>query len=227
MGTSKGYIAPTTIHWSQAKRAVSGFINNGDESSCMAAASKFAGAMHHDIKASASFANAAGNVLSFARAVSHGGVNNALQHYNREDLIGKNSEEIFNELINEFTNQGNSVEDYLSAEAISSALRELNILEVEQLRDIEPEMLLKEMLIEYIKFSFAFRYEEKIRMKRSPAETEKLISKMNKYISNELHSKLQLDDLKGVDFNHMESSNIVLNALEDAFSVFEMFYGEE
>ena len=30
MGTSKGYIAPTTPHWSQAKRAVTSYINNGD-----------------------------------------------------------------------------------------------------------------------------------------------------------------------------------------------------
>lgn len=26
MGTSKGYIAPTTPHWSQAKRAVTSYI---------------------------------------------------------------------------------------------------------------------------------------------------------------------------------------------------------
>ena len=30
MGTSKGYIAPTTSHWSTAKRAVTAFINNRD-----------------------------------------------------------------------------------------------------------------------------------------------------------------------------------------------------
>ena len=30
MGTSKGYIAPTTLHWSKAKRAVTSFINNRD-----------------------------------------------------------------------------------------------------------------------------------------------------------------------------------------------------
>lgn len=31
MGTSKGYIPPTTVHWTQAKRAVSGYIKNVDE----------------------------------------------------------------------------------------------------------------------------------------------------------------------------------------------------
>ena len=227
MGTSKGYITPTTVHWTQAKRAVSGYVKNGDEGSRATVVSKFAGAMRHDIATSSAFSNAAGTVLSFARAVSRGEINNALRDFNRSDLIGKSSEEVFYELINEFTRNGNTTEDYLSAEAISSALRELNITDMQQLKDITPDILLKEMLIEYIKFSFAFRYEEKILMKKSPAETKKLIYEMNKYISDELHNKLKMDDLKNVEFNQMQSSNVVENALKDAYRVFELFYGEE
>ena len=66
------------------------------------------------------------------------------------------------------------------------------------MKEFTPDVLLKEMLIEYIKFSFAFRYEEKILMKKAPAETKELIQKMNKYISDELHNKLCLDDLKKI-----------------------------
>lgn len=227
MGTSKGYIPPTTVHWTQAKRAVSGYIKNGDAGARANAASKFAGAMRHDMTTSSAFSSAAGNILSFARAVSQGGINNALRDFNRSDLIGKSSEVIFNELINEFTRNGNTTEDYLSAEAISSALKELNIVDMEQLKEFTPDVLLKEMLIEYIKFSFAFRYEEKILKKKNPAETKVLIQKMNEYISDELHNKLSLDELKNVDFSHMHSSNIVTKALEDAYQVFEMFYGED
>ena len=40
MGTSKGYIAPTTPHWSQAKRAVTSYINNGDSGARAYAANK-------------------------------------------------------------------------------------------------------------------------------------------------------------------------------------------
>ena len=227
MGTSKGYIPPTTVHWTQAKRAVSGYIKNSDAGAKENAASKFAGAMRHDMTTSREFSSAVGNILSFAKAVSQGGINNALRDFNRSDLIGKTAEEIFNELINEFTHNGSTTEDYLSAEAISSALKELNIVDMEQLKEFTPDILLKEMLIEYIKFSFAFRYEEKILMKKTPAETKELIQKMNKYISDELHSKLSLEDLKNVDFNHMHSSNIVAKALEDAYQVFETFYGED
>ena len=76
---------------------------------------------------------------------------------------------------------------------------------MEQLKDIPCEKILTEILIEYIKFSFAFRYEEKIRMKKSPSETEKLLKEMNKYISNELHEKLGIKDLKSVDFTNFKA----------------------
>ena len=82
------------------------------------------------------------------------------------------------------------------------------------------------MLIEYTKFSFAFRYEEKIRMKRSPAETKKLLQEMDKHISNELHNKLDLSELKTVDFNNLNTSDVVEKYLIEAYEVFEMFYEE-
>lgn len=226
MGTSKGYIAPTKVHWSQAKRAVTDYIRNEDSESCAKAASRYAAAMHHDIKSSANFLKAVGSLLSFANAISNSSINEALRNFNRSDLIGKSSNEIYNELIEGFTNYGSTIEDYLSSEAIRSALKILDITDLEQLKDIDGVDLLKEILIEYIKFSFAFRYEEKIRMKRTPAETEKLLIGMNKYISNQLHNKLNLKDINIIDFSNMKASNIVETALEDAYEVFEMFYEE-
>lgn len=46
MGTSKGYIAPSTPHWAQAKRGVSMYINNPSGAVKSAAASKYAKAMN-------------------------------------------------------------------------------------------------------------------------------------------------------------------------------------
>lgn len=226
MGTSKGYIPPKTIHWTQAKRAVTSYVNQGDSYSKINAASKFVGAMKHDIALSSSFIKASANVLSFTNALFNGDLNQTLHNWGREDLIGKDSEEVFNELLQGFTNYGSTTEDYLSAEAISSALRELNITDIEQLKNISCEQLLKEMLIEYIKFSFAFRYEEKIRIKKSPSETEKLLKEMNKYISNELHEKLKIEDLNSVDFTNLKAEKLVENTLIDAYEVFELFYEE-
>ena len=202
------------------------FVKKPNMESRAKAASKFASAMHHDLASSEQFTKAAGSILSFAQAVSHAGINNALHEFNRNDLIGKSSDEIYNELVQEFTNYGNTTEDYLSAEAIRAALKELNITDLEDLKVVAPDVLLKEMLIEYIKFSFAFRYEEKIRMKRNPEETDRLLEEMGKYISNELHNNLKLEDIKTIDFERMQASEIVKRSLEDAYQVFELFYGE-
>ena len=226
MGTSKGYIAPKTIHWSQTKRAVTSYINHGDSESKMKAASRFATAMKHDMESTNNFTKASAKVLLFANAVTNSGLNQALFDLGRKDLIGKDSETILNELLQDFTNCGSTTEDYLSAEAIASALKELQITDMEELKDVSCEQLLKEMIIEYVKLSFAFRYEEKIRMKKSPAETKKLLSEMNKYISNELHEKLSFDDLKVVDFSNLRATELVKDALKDAYQVFELFYEE-
>ena len=224
MGTSKGYIPPKTIQWSQTKRAVTAYVNHGDNDSREIAASRFGEAMKHDIESSQNFVKASVNILAFSNAVSRGGLNQALRDFGREDLIGKDSETIFNELIQGFTNYGSTTEDYISAEAISSALKELQIADIEQLKEVSSEQLLKEILIEYIKFSFAFRYEEKIRIKKSPAETEKLLTEMYKYISNKLHEKLNVEDLQSIDFRNLKAEELVKNSLFDAYQVFEMFY---
>ena len=63
-------------------------------------------------------------------------------------------------------------------------------------------------------------------MKRSPAETKKLLQEMDKHISNELHNKLDLSELKTVDFNNLNTSDVVEKYLIEAYEVFEMFYEE-
>ena len=45
MGTSKGYIPPTRIQWTNAKRAVTKMLNDRDASSTAKATSRFATAM--------------------------------------------------------------------------------------------------------------------------------------------------------------------------------------
>ena len=66
----------------------------------------------------------------------------------------------------------------------------------------------------------------KIRMKKSPAETDKLLKEMNGYISNKLRGNLDIKELKKVDFAQLKTSKIVENALKDAYEVFELFYEE-
>ena len=212
MGTSKGYIAPTTSHWSTAKRAVTAFINNRDFDSKAKAASKYATAMKTDMSTGGSFQSAAARTLGFAH---------------REDLIGKPSEVVWTELLHEFTNSGASVEDNMAADALSQAMDNLEIEDIADIGNVSVDILLKEMLKEYIKENFDFRYEEKISKGKTPAQTSAILNDMHEYIENSIDGDLNLDNLKSVDFSNMGTSQIVEDALRDALSVFEKYYGEE
>lgn len=227
MGTSKGYIAPTTPHWSTAKRAVTAFINNRDFDSKAKAASKYATAMKTDMSTGGSFQSAAAGVLGFAQKVASGGIDNALREYNREDLIGKSSEVVWTELLHEFTNYGASVEDNMAADALSQAMDNLEIEDIADIGNVSVDILLKEMLKEYIKENFDFRYEEKISKGKTPAQTSAILNDMHEYIENSIDGDLNLDNLKSVDFSNMGTSQIVEDALRDALSVFEKYYGED
>lgn len=50
---------------------------------------------------------------------------------------------------------------------------------------------------------------------------------MNEYISNELHTKLVIDDIMRDDFTRMDSLDVVKKCLESAYRVFMIFYGDE
>lgn len=227
MGTSKGYIPPTTQHWSNAKRAVTSFENNRDYSSKANAASKFATAMKNDLPYKSSFQFAATNVLGFAQKIASIGIQEALRAYDREDLIGKSPEVVWLELINDFTNAGATTEDNLAADALSQALDNLNIDDFSQMGNISTELLLKEMLKEYIKSYFDFCYEEKISKGRGPARVSEIINDMHEYIESSIDGYLDLSKLYEVDFSNLSASKIVSDSLRDALSVLEQYYGEE
>ena len=216
MGTSKGYIAPTTSHWSTAKRAVTAFINNRDFDSKAKAASKYATAMKTDMSTGGSFQSAAARTLGIEKSEN-----------NREYLIGKPAEVVLTELLHEFTNSGASVEDNMAADALSQAMDNLKIEDIADIGNVSVDILLKEMLKEYIKENFDFRYEEKISKGKTPAQTSAILNDMHEYIENSIDGDLNLDNLKSVDFSNMGTSQIVEDALRDALSVLEKYYGEE
>ena len=117
MGTSKGYIAPTRIEWSNSKKAVTQMLHNRNIDSFTKVASKFATAMKTDTNNKSIFSKAASGILGFSKNISDYGLNYALNQINRSDLIGKSSSEIWNELFNEYTNNSSTAEEALAADA--------------------------------------------------------------------------------------------------------------
>ena len=203
MGTSKGYIAPTRIEWSNSKRAVTQMLHDGSADSVTKAASKFATAMKTDTVDGSVFSKAVTGILGFSRNISDHGLNYALNQINRSDLIGKSSPEIWNELFNDYTNNSATVEDALAADALSRSLSN------------------------FISINFDFRYAEKIAKGRSPSEAHQIMKEMQDYIRSVTYEKLNLDDIGTVDFTKLSSSQYIDKALKEAYSTFEDLYAED
>lgn len=227
MGTSKGYIPPTRIQWTNAKRAVTQMLNARDSSSIAKAASRFATAMKADATSTSTFSKASAGLLGLSRAIADSGTTNALNQINRQDLIGKSSEEIWNELLYEYTNSGATAEDALAADALSKTLINLKIQELEQLGQVSQDVLLLEMIINFISINFEYRFSEKIGKDRSPLETSRIIKEIQDYMRSNLYENLKLSDINAVDFSNLSNSQYVDNALKDAYSIFEKLYTED
>ena len=227
MGTSKGYIPPTKPEWSNAKRAVSGFLRNRDSDSRANVIQKFGEAMNSGIAVgTASFANAAGNIIAFAQDIKKYGLEHGLVNFRRSDLIGKSSKEILQELLYQFTNNSSSIEDSLAADSLSQALENLQIDSIDQLENVDLDVLLKEMVISYVLISFDLNFEEKIGKGRTSSEKFEILDEMHSYIADELHASLHSKELEQIDLGNISAAGIVQRTLNEAYDVCARFYGE-
>ena len=130
MGTSKGYIAPTTIEWSNAKRAVTSLIKEVSHNNIAKVSSKYASAMKADGFDKSTMPRAVAEILKLSRNIRMNGLEYALDKFNKLNLLNMSSEEIFNELLLCFTNNGASTEDSLALDALSLAMKKLDIVEL-------------------------------------------------------------------------------------------------
>ena len=58
-------------------------------------------------------------------------------------------------------------------------------------------------------------------------QTSEILNDMHEYIENSIDGDLNLDNLRTVDFSNMGTAQVVEDALRDALSVFEKYYGED
>lgn len=226
MGTSKGYISPTRIQWSNAKRAVGQMIKDTSSDSVTKAASKFSTAMKSDIEngnATASFVAAASGMLGFIHSASSTGVNDALKEIGREDLIGKPSSEIWDELLYMYTDEGKDDEDSLALDALSLATKNLN-LDIEHFEEIQSDVFLKEMIVDYICLKFEFHYEEKIGKQKRPLEKKRILEQMKKYIRGNVYESLLLENIQKINFHKLDGNKYVQESLKEAFTTLEELY---
>lgn len=227
MGTSKGYIAPKKPEWSNAKRAVSTFLRNRDAESKSGAVSKYAEAMiTSGASISTSFSSAAGNILGFVSGVGAYGLNDTLHFFGRDDLVGLEPDVILNELLNQFTNDSATMEDSLAAEALSQAFDNLDIETIDDLGTVDIDILLREMVTEYININFDLRFEEKIGKGRAPSEKNTIMEEMHNYIADTIHDIFSQKVIKELNLSNIGAAKVVQDTLSDAFNTCINYYGD-
>lgn len=227
MGTSKGYILPTKKNWTDAKRAATQLSKENNLNNRIKLARKYANAMKEDnIRNSSETIKSIAKIIGLSQNVASKGVEQTLIDLNKEYLLDKTPEEALDVLILEYSEYGNTKDNYLAIDALSITLKELEINTIEDLGDISIGDLLKEILINFIDLNFKFRFEEQI-SKKSPSKANEIMNSMSGYIKNKLRDELNTSNLENIDFNNLNNNRIIEDKIIEAYDIFRQVYEEE
>ena len=227
MGTSKGYIAPSTPAWSQAKRGVSRFLSNPTSLERGNATAKYAQAMSSGQYNAGQVAKAFSNVLSFSSSSSSHGYASALNRIGRDDILSLAPEEALNELISYFANDGSTIDDKISLDCISESFEVLEVTSPEDLQNVDTSRLLKEMVCQFAKLKFAQMFDKQIRNKCPIVEEANArIADMQEYIYYTMQQQLTPDVLHELNPQNLANESVVLNTINRGFELMTTFYGE-
>lgn len=227
MGTSKGYILPTKKNWTDAKRAATQLSKENNLNNRIKLARKYANAMKEDnIRNSSETIKSIAKIIGLSQNVASKGVEQTLRDLNKEYLLDKTPEEALDVLILEYSEYGNTKDNYLAIDALSITLKELEINTIEDLGDISIGDLLKEILINFIDLNFKFRFEEQI-SKKSPSKANEIMNSMSGYIKNKLRDELNTSNLENIDFNNLNNNRIIEDKIIEAYDIFRQVYEEE
>lgn len=227
MGTSKGYIAPSTPSWSQAKRSVSKYLGNPCITERGNVALKYAQAMSSGNYNFERVAKAFSGVISFSSNSSSHGYIVALRDIGREDLLSLSPAEVLSELISLFANDGSTIDDKIALDSISESFQVLEVTVPEDLQNIDSSRLLKEMICQFAKLKFAQMFDKQIRNKCPVIEeANSRIMEMQDFIYYTMDQRLTPDILRDINPYNLANEGIVQDTLKKAFELMEHYYGE-
>ncbi len=226
MGTSKGYIAPSTPNWASAKRGISGFINQPSELNKKDAVAKYARAMNSEEsmyeRASAVFAS----FSEFVSSSNRNGISQALSDFGKKYLNDLSPEEAFSELVNSFS-EGSSIDDIIANSCISDALLILGIESFEDFPKINYNDFIKELVCQFAKQKFAQMFDKHIKNKCGNVVIAHARQKeMQEYIYYTVKYQLTDNVLTEINPRNIADERIVKDVLAKAFDILEHYYDE-
>lgn len=227
MGTSKGYIAPSTPSWRQAKREVSRYLSNPTETERKTLAAQYAKAMTTGGYNVSQVAKAFAGVISFSSAIASRGYTAALHDIGRDDILSLGPQEALDTLISIFANAGSTIDDKIALDSISESFQVLQIIEPEDLKSIDTSCLLREMICQFAKLKFAQLFDKQIRNKCPIVEeANRRIAEMQDYLYYTMGQQLTNDILGEINPHNIANEVIVRNTLEEGFRLMTIYYGE-
>lgn len=224
MGTSKGYIAPSTPKWALAKRGISGYAGNPSASNKKEAVSKFAKAMNSDNamtnRASAVFSSFA----SFVSSSRNNGLKQTLNDYGKSYINSLPPEEAFFQLINSFS-EGNTTDDIIANNCISEAMVILDVNDLNEISTIGINTLIKELVCQFAKQKFAQMFDKQIRNKCNNVITaNKRLEELQEYIYFTIKNELTEEKISEINPLELADEEIVNNTMNTAFDYLENYY---
>lgn len=220
MGTSKGYIAPTTPQWSHAKRYLTSYLRNPTDVNKENVASGYADAMRTASFSNSRITSAFSGIVSFALLSSANGITTALQIINRNDILGLPPEEALSELVNYFSENGSTIDDAIALDCISDALTVLRINSLEDLSNIDINRFIKELVCQFAKRKFAQLFEKHIRNRIiNIGEADNRLAELQEFIYYTLQDNLTLDNLRDINPRNLANEPIIVEVLEKAFEL--------
>lgn len=226
MGTSKGYIAPKRPEWTQTKRAITNMLKNPSTSTISKVVDRYANALQMDNLSSSSFPAAVSGFIGLLNSVRANGVDRALKEHGFENLIGKPSSEIIESILYHYSNGNGTIDDNLILDCLSKIMETFQINDLADFNQIGNELLLKELVIEYIQLKFEQLYEEKIRANRTPEEGTRLITEVKDYLRDHLKDSLTVNDLSQINFLNIQGHKFVIETCRSAYALLRSYEEE-
>jgi hypothetical protein len=201
MGTSSRQPSPTGGEWTQAKSRLTNWTRNGgtDNAVAHAALAAFVGALGG---AAAAAAGATGGVRStaglgeFLTDISRDGLEETLDRYGLDDLVGGDPVEVLGELATRISGAGNSPEEAVARDALLQVLTEafddpdtfesMAAIAIDEPLLIE---LLARYVTEYLFLRVLHELGDRIRDNASPTDAEKL----ERRLRDDLRALVNLD----------------------------------
>lgn len=227
MGTSKGYIAPSTPQWSYAKRGITSYLKNSTDEKKKVAAAGYAKAMLTSGFATSRATQAFSGIASFAASSNSDGIKEALKEIGREDILALPPDEALNALILDFTNDGATIDDGVTIDCISDALKVLEIESLENFSQIDTRQLIGEFVCQFAKHKFAQLFDKQIRNRfPNTEEANAKISEMQEYIYYTMKQNLSPEILSEINPHNLTNELIIQQTMQRGFEMLEKFYGE-